>query len=530
MKSPACPSSSNSVRTLGTGNVAVAAVALVVSGSTLVTDFTGFAALGAGFAVSVVIGMMIVIPVVFSASDVAVAHPLSGGIYQFVQSVIPGNKGETSGFFLALLFLGVFLVGATGETMAAAHALRSLLHSEAPAGLFAVGILAAAVIPNLFGLRRATWITGLMLVAMLGIRWFFGVSGFLGISGAGEWHIENLVPTGDVSLGGSGGVLSQGIALGFWSFVGIEGACGLVGETKNPRRAIPRGLIIGMVVILATTLFMGLGVSGCLPSGEWKSVVNGPAGDHGQAPHLAVGELMFGATGHVLMAVASIASTLSTLLIAMAAVPRMVSAIGRDGHFPAAIARAFAATNCRTGTPVAATLTVAGLLVLVSVCFQDVLESLRVAAYLWFIRHLIVHGLAIANRASSSVRNGVLGRTSLLVVAGIGSLATACAFLAGFSGSHAEYLPRVGLLVAAACAIVLVSKLSRRFSDASSRATDRLVSESRARRQAGGVEIVNLLVNRWKFALKNPGGRPNQTVSIGSVRPVPAHSELGLAR
>ena len=83
--------------------------------------------------------------------------------------------------------------------------------------------------------------TAALLVAMLGIRWLFGLAGFLGVGDQGSWSADNL-DTGGAGLWdwfGDGGLLASGLVLTFWTFVGIEFACSLTEEVKDPRRAMP---------------------------------------------------------------------------------------------------------------------------------------------------------------------------------------------------------------------------------------------------------------------------------------------------
>jgi hypothetical protein len=60
---------------------------------------------------------------------------------------------------------------------------------------------------------------------------------------------------------------------------------------------MPKGLIFGLLGILATSWVMGLGVAGTQPIQEWLQSSNGNLGYHGEAPQLAVGQIMFGNFG-----------------------------------------------------------------------------------------------------------------------------------------------------------------------------------------------------------------------------------------
>ena len=87
-------------RSLGTWEIMVAGVALVVAASTLVSDFAGFFSLGAAFAIALLLGFLINLSLGMSAADLSVAYPRAGALYDYAQAVFKGNFGK----FLILSF------------------------------------------------------------------------------------------------------------------------------------------------------------------------------------------------------------------------------------------------------------------------------------------------------------------------------------------------------------------------------------------------------------------------------------------
>lgn len=429
-------------RTVGWVGVFVAGLSLVVSSSTLVTEFTGFLSLGIGFIGALVIGFCLVLPLACAAADLSASHPRAGGIYHLARTVIGGRLGDRSAVFFAFCFFGTFLVAAAAETMAGAHALRSLVHSDLPVELFVVGIVALAVLPNAFGLRNTTWAAAALLLVMFGVRWYFGLAGFLGWSDAGAWSLQNvLADRGGASIGAKG-ILSAGLAFGFWTFVGVEGACSLAGETRNPGRSMSVGMILALATILVTTTFLGVGIMGVLPA-----TAIAPSAD---SPQLQVGRLMFGSAGEVLMALASIASTLSTLMVALAGVPRMIHAMARDGLLFGRYSARLARLDPRTGVPLNATLAVAGICLVVTLFSDGLVGVLRAAAYLWFVRYLVIYGLAIRNRMMAALAPAGSRGALVPALAVVGVVATLVAFRFGFSGSHLMCAAKALLVVGGA--------------------------------------------------------------------------------
>jgi amino acid transporter len=162
------------------------------------------------------------------------------------------------------------------------------------------------------------------------------------------------------------------------------------------------------------------------------------------------------------MAAAAFASTASTLIIALAAVPRMIMVLARDGLFFGGWSPVFARVHPRTGSPLAATLLVGALYLGVACGDGSSLQGVYAAAYLFFFRYLVLHLLALLNcrhnlhRAQRTVRCITLG----CAVAGIGLTLTA--WYLAFSGRHAAYSATAGTVAAGALVLALAAWCAQR--------------------------------------------------------------------
>lgn len=231
--------------------------------------------------------------------------------------------------------------------------LQAIIGSDTPLNYAIITLMVLAVLPSIFGLKEAAWVSAGLLLFMLGIRWIFGLAGFFDIGHDYTWQFANLTDGIDLmNFNGENGILTVGLALAFWTFVGIEFACSLAADVPNPKRSMPRGLIFGLLGILITSLVMGLGVTGIMPLSEWHVLIQSDLGQKGEAPQLAAGQAMFGSTGYYLMAVASVTATLGTLTIAFVAMPRMLHTIAKDGYLLGPLSTFFAKSHPRFGTPV----------------------------------------------------------------------------------------------------------------------------------------------------------------------------------
>ena len=450
-------------KALGTRDVFAAGVALVVASTTLVSDFQGYFLLGASFAMAIVIAFVINLLLGLSASELAVWSPRAGAIYEYGRDVIGGSAGRLIGLFLGLTFVGMFVLVGPGEAAAGGFGLQALFNTDSGLNWFIVVMALVGVIPNVLGIRVAAWVSFALLVGMLAIRWIFGIAGFLGIGDQGGWSTDNL-NTGGAGVFdwlGTDGLLAGGLVLAFWTFVGIEFVCSLTEEVAEPRKAMPRGIIYGLLLILATSWVMGLGVAGTTPAsgGTWAEVGFGAAGCDGNCPQLAVGEEFFGGFGRGLMALASVFATLGSLTVAFAAIPRIIYGIARNGQlFGPAISRPFARLHPRWHTPVAATVVFAAIATLLSLFSSDVVNWIFSGAYVWILMYAAFNLLAFLNRVFRPNADHLFGRW-FTVVSLLGAVLSLLTLRYAFLGAHGEFYWRALIVLGVAAVATVIAYL-----------------------------------------------------------------------
>jgi amino acid transporter len=443
---------------LGTFDVFAAGVALVVASTTLVSDFVGYFTLGASFLMAILIAFAINLLLGISAADLAVAYPKAGAIYEYGRDVVSGPAGRLVGTFLGLAFIGMFVFAGAGEIAAGSFGLQALFNATGGLNWFILAMVVAATIPNLLGIRVAAGLSAVLLIAMLGIRWFFGIAGFLGFSDTGSWSSDNLNTgaAGLFDLFGNTGLLATGLTLAFWTFVGIEFACSLTEEVRDPHRAMPKGIILGLIVILGTSWLMGLGVAGSAPEGGWAETALGAAGCDGSCPQLAVGEAMFGGFGRGLMALASISATLGSMIVALAAIPRVIYGLARDGNFFGPLSKSMAWVHPKWNTPVPAIVLFAVVSTIPALFSSDVVDLVFSGAYLWILIYLAYNVLALVRRTSRSAAGGAFGGSWVMVASALGIVATLIGLYYAFKGVHGRFGGRaLGVLAVAAVATAL---------------------------------------------------------------------------
>lgn len=252
----------------------------------------------------------------------------TGSAYALVGLTLGPRAGVVAGWCLAGAYLAIGVGASTEISLFVGHLLGSFGVTLGRAWLFVVlAALAAAACLAFTRIRTVTRsllyaeILGLVLVTVLSVVIFVR----LGIGATPPGHTEG----GSVFAlpAGSGiGTVAAASVFGFLAFAGFEGAAALGEETREPRRQIPRALVLALAVvgtfylitIVAQVLGYGTGPDGVRAFQSSES----PYGDLAGA---WIGPVM----ADVLDVVAAI-SLFAILLGVLAAAARVLYALARD--------------------------------------------------------------------------------------------------------------------------------------------------------------------------------------------------------
>jgi APA family basic amino acid/polyamine antiporter len=144
------------------------------------------------------------------------------------------------------------------------------------------------------------------------------------------------------------GALAGGFVSAFFSFGGWWEAARMAGEVRDPQRTLPRAFVLGITIVTAAYV---------LTNAVFLGLVSGAETRDADAFAARVGERLFGPAGGTVLALGVIVSVVGSLAAVMLGSPRLYVALGRDGLFPARLAR----LHPRLGTPATAIALQAGL-------------------------------------------------------------------------------------------------------------------------------------------------------------------------
>lgn len=132
------------------------------------------------------------------------------------------------------------------------------------------------------------------------------------------------------------GTLGEAALLVFYAFVGFEGALIPAGESKDPKRDVPRALLA--TALLGTMLYVGIQV---------VAVALTPNLADSTRPLADAAGVFMGSFGVAMISFAAMASILGNLASSVLAAPRMTYALAREGSLPSLLG----AVHTRFQTP-----------------------------------------------------------------------------------------------------------------------------------------------------------------------------------
>jgi basic amino acid/polyamine antiporter, APA family len=274
--------------------------------------------------------------------------PATGGMYVFIRE----GWGRLAAFLFGwseLVLIRAASLGAISTTFSE-YLLRVLGFdpSVAPYSdwvhyVAAIAIALTATF-NYIGVRTSSFVLNLTTLAKYGGLLFIILLALtIGLPRTGG-HFTPAVPAGSFHVAAFGLALVSVL----WAFDGWADLSFVAGEVRDPRRVLPRAIIIGTVAVIAIYLLANVAYLAVMPVDEIRG---------SKLVAADVAQRLIGAPGVVLVAVTVMLSTFGTLNATLLTAPRVFFAMADDGLFFRSVAR----VHPRFGTPYVAILLATGL-------------------------------------------------------------------------------------------------------------------------------------------------------------------------
>jgi APA family basic amino acid/polyamine antiporter len=285
-----------------------------------------------------IVGGAIALIGAFIYAELAALGPAVGGVYAYIRDAFHPLAAFLYGWTLLLV---VQSGGMAAVAVTFARYFNELTGVLAPEQAIAVAALALLTAVNWAGVRAGSNVQSALMVmkivAILGlvtIGW--GASGWQGPAGGDVTSAPPPSVPRPPPLAFAAALVPVLFAYGGW-----QTASFISGEVKEPRRDLPRGLLVGISAVVVLYLAVN---AVCLRA-------LGPAGLAATpAPASAVMRAALGETGARLIAAAIATSTIGFLSQSMLTAPRVYFAMARDGLF----FRRIGSLDPRTRAPAAA--------------------------------------------------------------------------------------------------------------------------------------------------------------------------------
>jgi APA family basic amino acid/polyamine antiporter len=327
--------------------------------------------IGAGIAgPSVLLAIMLAAGVAMcnglSSAQLAANHPVSGGTYEYGHRWLNPSLGFTAGWMFLCAKSASAATAALGFAGYIAHATG--MGASLP---LAVGVVVLVTVIALSGIERSNRVNIVIVsIVILALMIFVGT----GFSSA----VKNKAAFQPLFDGGKLTDLLQATALMFVAFTGYGRIATLSEEVAEPRRTIPRAVIVTLLISMALYLsvaFVGIGVNG------FENLDGSLA--------LASKSVSNAALPTVMLVGATVAMV-SVLLNLVLGLSRVVLAMGRRGDLPKATARISESTSVPAVATVGVAVLIAGL-----VCVGDVKLTWSFSAFTVLVYYAITNLCAI---------------------------------------------------------------------------------------------------------------------------------------
>lgn len=307
-------------------------------------------AAGAGLLIGLAIAALVAYCNATSSARLAAVYPQSGGTYVYGRQRLGPFWGHLAGW--------AFVVGKTASCAAMALTFASY---ALPSHVRLTGALAVAALTalTLRGVQKSAWVTRLIVAAVLAVLAAVIVASLAG----GTASTANLRPFPGADTYG----VLQAAGLLFFAFAGYARIATLGEEVRDPRRTIPRAVVIALSITVA--VYAAVAVTAL-------AAVGGPALAGSAAPLATVVEAGRGDWLAPAVRVGGALAALGALLALLLGVSRTALAMARDRHLP----HRLAGVDARAGVPRNAEVAV-GAVVVVIVLTSDVRSAIGFSSF-----------------------------------------------------------------------------------------------------------------------------------------------------
>jgi amino acid transporter/mannitol/fructose-specific phosphotransferase system IIA component (Ntr-type) len=372
-------------RKLGLAEAFCFAAGAMISSGLFVLPGQAYKLAGPAAVISYGLAALMMIPALFSQTELATAMPKSGGSYFFIERSMGAFSGTLAGFanWLSVALKSAFAMVGIG-------AFTRLLWPEADFDerqwewlikAVAVGCCLVFTVMNLFSVKTASRTQVILVIFLLAGLFFFIAIGLPQV----QQH-----PNFDDAISRSGGNIFPTAALVFISFGGLTKIASVGEEVVSPGRTIPRAMflayvIVSVIYVIAVTITIGVVDGEVLGQGPYGNLT----------PLSIAARNIFGRPGMIILSIAAMLAFITTGNSGILAASRSPMSMSRDALLP----KAFSRISKKYSTPYVSILLTSVFMILIIVVL-NISNLVKVASTMMLILFLLVNVAVLIMRSS----------------------------------------------------------------------------------------------------------------------------------
>ncbi len=391
--------------------VAINIGAIIGGGIFVVTGIVAGLA-GSALVVSMLIAAIIALITALSFVELTIWQPVEGSGYEYVRQLVSPSAGFLAGW--------MWMVGNTFGGAAVSLGFAYYLVAAVPYlpvnVVAAVACLAFTAL-NFAGVRQSAWLNNVLVTIKLAVLAFFVIFGLT------HSVSTNFLPFQPLSSG-----VLFGAYFIFFAYGGFARATVIAEEVNDPRRNVPRAVLLSLVISTAVYILVGtvaVGLVGPTSLGNSNSPLTYAIGATGSS--LAMQIVSFG----------GLVATASVLLTAILGVSRMAFSMARHEDLPIALD----SIHARFGTPYIS-IWIIGLVMTFLVLLVDLKGIVAVSTFALLFWYILVNFSALRSKCKKRLCPRllpVLGLSACLILISVVLFVATIAWVIGltflFAGS-----------------------------------------------------------------------------------------------
>ena len=306
-------------------------VGAVISGHFSGWNF-GFATGGwGGVLVAGIIIAIMYLGLVFCIAEMSPALPHTGAAYSFARTAM----GPWGGFITGLCENVEYVVTPAVIAFFIGAYLGGILGADVPPWIWWIATYVVFLALNIFGVALSFRVTLVVTLASLAVLIAFWFSAFPNMDFS-RWAL-NIAPDGSELPDGNGPLFPMGFSgilatlpFAVWLFLAIEQLPLAAEESVDPKRDMPKGIILGMLTLIVSAFMIVLLNPSVVGVGAHKLGTSGE-------PLLDGFRAIFSDTGAVALGLVALLGLIASFHTILFAQGRQIFSLSRAGYFPAGL-------------------------------------------------------------------------------------------------------------------------------------------------------------------------------------------------